>query len=155
MQAAITKFGHRGIYKACDGLRCHCQNNYLEGRSKWIIYLHLDGKWHKKWFEKREKKAQDQARMSEFTSAQNYAETAQLELKGTHMSNLTEFNKEFCMDTVKEFLRSGTPMSKLDGNLWEYLTRHSQKVLSHRNELASECIPKLLSQEQGLQKLKH
>ena len=155
MQAAITKFGHRGIYKACDGLRCHCQNNYLEGRSEWDICRHLDGKWHKKWFEKREKKAQDQGRMSEFMAAQNSDETARLELEGTRMSNLTEFNNEFCMDTVKAFLSTGIPMQKLDGHLREYLTRHSHKALSHRNELASECIPKLLSQEQGLQKLKH
>ena len=153
-KAAIAKYGHLGLFKKeYFHLRCNCKNTPLEGRSEWDISRHLKGKAHVKLLEKRERLAQDQARLSELMDKQKGEETARLELVGTRASNLTETDKEFCKDTVKEFLRSGIPLNKLDGTLRGYLTKNTHKALSHRSELASTYIPKLRENEKELQRL--
>lgn len=150
---ALASHGHRGLFNSCEGLKCRCNNSNLEGKSQWIIERHLKGKKHKAWMEKREREAQDQARLIEFTASQGKDEAERLELEGTRISKLSDSDKAFCEETVLEFLRGGIPLNKLDGPLRRFLMKISHQTLSNRRELASECIPKLMKKEVERQRM--
>ena len=54
-QTAMARYNHLGLYESKDGgLRCHCKNTHMEGKSQWEIERHLNGKTHKVWLVLRE-----------------------------------------------------------------------------------------------------
>ena len=64
-------------------------------------------KKHLTWRDEREKEAQDQAQICEYTEEKARQEDNHLALVGTRASSLTDTDKEFCKDTVDQFLSSG------------------------------------------------